>query len=122
MSYTYRSDIAPARAGAEIAVADGRYANANLNCARAKFTAPAAGVSSGGVILLAELPTGAVVFPALGYINGAGSGAVIKAGSSTLTSGAVLIDSAKTDITLTLGEAATSGTVIEAGIVFGSLT
>ena len=58
MSYTYRSDIAPAQTGVNITVSDGRYANSNLKCARAKFTAPA-NVSSGSTILLAELPRGA---------------------------------------------------------------
>ena len=107
MSYTYRSDIAPAQTGVNITVSDGRYHHSNLACARAKFTAPE-NVSSGATILLAELPRGAVVFPDLSYVKG--------------TSGAQLIESGMEEITLTTGAAITSGAVVEVGIVFGNLT
>ena len=120
MSYTYRSDIAPAQTGVNITVSDGRYCHSNLNCARAKFTAPGT-VSSGSVILLAELPRGAVVYPDLTYIKGT-SGGTLKAGSNALTSGAQLIESGMEEITLTTGAQITSGGVVEVGIVFGSLT
>lgn len=120
MSYTYRSDIAPAQTGVNITVSDGRYHHSNLNCARAKFTAPGT-VASGGVILLAELPRGAVVYPDLTYVKGT-SGGTLKAGSKALTSGAQLIESGMEEITLTTGEQITSGGVVEVGIVFGSLT
>lgn len=120
MPYSYRSDIAPARTSVAITVSDGRFAHSNLNCARAKFTAPE-NVASGGVILLAELPTGAVVYPDLTYIRGT-SGGVLKAGTNALTGGAQLIESGMEEITLTTGEQVTSGAVVEVGIVFGSLT
>lgn len=139
--YTFRSDIAPARSGVNITVSDGRYHHANMNTAFAKFTAGSGGVSSGTAILMAELPRGAVVAPAQSYIlGGAASGScIVKAGGTTIASGVpmnsktmltpyvtsggrLLIESGMEEITIVPGSALASGTTIELGIAFASLT